>query len=49
MGWNGWNFDLPYWGRQSTIDRENKEDEKIKENYANVIVRGVIKAFCKWN
>ena len=33
MGWNGWNFDLPYWGRQSTIDKENKEDEKIKENY----------------
>ena len=24
MGWNGWNFDLPYWGRQSTI-RSRKE------------------------
>ena len=33
MGWNGWNFDLPYWGRQSTIDREDKENEKVKENY----------------
>ena len=33
MGWNGWNFGLPYWGRQSTIDREDKENEKVKENY----------------
>ena len=33
LGWSGWNFGLPYWGRQSTIDRENKEDEKIKEKY----------------
>ena len=21
MGWSGWNFGLPYWGRQSTIDK----------------------------
>ena len=33
MGWNGWNFGLPYWGRQSTIDREDKDAEKVKENY----------------
>jgi hypothetical protein len=33
MGWNGWNFGLPYWGRQSTIDQENKDAEKVKENY----------------
>ena len=33
MGWNGWNFGLPYWGRQSTIDQEEKDAEKVKENY----------------
>ena len=33
MGWNGWNFGLPYWGRQSTVDLEDKNAEKVKENY----------------
>ena len=34
MGWNGWNFGLPYWGRQSTIDQEEKDAEKVKTLYA---------------
>ncbi len=33
LGWSGWNFGQPYWGRQSTIDRENKEEEKLKAKY----------------
>lgn len=33
MGWNGWNFGLPYWGRQSTIDQEAKNEERIKEKF----------------
>ena len=47
MGWNGWNFDLPYWGRQSTIDRENKEDEKIKEKYQESVKNVKAKGFTK--
>ena len=47
MGWNGWNFDLPYWGRQSTIDREKKEDEKLKENYAKQVKEVKAKGFTK--
>jgi len=37
LGWSGWNFGLPYWGRQSTIDKEAKDLEKIKEKYKNDI------------
>ncbi len=33
MGWTGWNLDLPYWGRQSTIEREAAEDAKLEEDY----------------
>ena len=47
MGWNGWNFGLPYWGRQSTIDQENKEDEKIKENYQKQVNKVKAKGFTK--
>jgi hypothetical protein len=47
MGWNGWNFDLPYWGRQSTIDREKKEDEKLKENHAKQVKEVKAKGFTK--
>jgi len=35
MGWNGWNFGLPYWGRESTIKREAEEEEKLKEKFKN--------------
>jgi hypothetical protein len=33
LGWNGWNFGLPYWGRESTIKREAEEEEKLKEKF----------------
>jgi len=33
MGWTGWNLDLPYWGRQSTIEREAAEDAKLEADY----------------
>ena len=33
MGWTGWNLDLPYWGRQSTIKREAEEDERLERQY----------------
>jgi len=35
LGWSGWMFGQPYWGRQSTIDKEAKEEEKLKEKYKN--------------
>ena len=47
MGWSGWNFGLPYWGRQSTIDREAKEDEKLKENHAKQVKEVKAKGFTK--
>ena len=47
LGWNGWNFGLPYWGRQSTIDKENKEDEKIKVNYQKQVKEVKAKGFTK--
>jgi|TARA_B100000035_G_scaffold119195_1_gene101109 hypothetical protein len=47
LGWSGWQFGLPYYGRQSTIDRENKEDEKIKENYAKQVKEVKAKGFTK--
>ncbi len=33
LGWSGYIFDLPYWGRQSTVDREKAEEIKLKEKY----------------
>ena len=33
LGWTGWNLDLPYWGRQSTVRREAEEDAKLEANY----------------
>ena len=47
LGWNGWNFGLPYWGRQSTIDREKKEDEKVKANYEKQVKEVKAKGFTK--
>jgi len=35
LGWTGWNLDLPYWGRQSTIRREAEEDAALEEKYKN--------------
>ena len=47
LGWSGWQFGLPYYGRQSTIDRENKEDEKIKEKYQESVKDVKAKGFTK--
>ena len=33
MGWDTWSVNLPYWGLQSTIRKEEAEDEKIKANF----------------
>ena len=33
LGWNGWNFGLPYWGRESTIKKEEAEEEKLKSEF----------------
>ena len=35
LGWTGWNLDLPYWGRQSTVRREAEEDAALEEKYKN--------------
>ena len=34
LGWSGWNFGLPYWGRESTIELEAANEEKLKEEFA---------------
>jgi len=33
LGWNGWNFGLPYWGRESTIKKEEAELERLKKRF----------------
>ena len=33
LGWTGWNLDLPYWGRQSTVRREAEEDARLEAAY----------------
>jgi len=47
LGWSGWNFNLPYWGRQSTVEREAKEDANIKENYEKQVKEVKSKGFTK--
>tara|TARA_B100000475_G_scaffold192072_1_gene165519 strand:- start:607 stop:3768 length:3162 start_codon:yes stop_codon:yes gene_type:complete len=37
LGWSGWSLGLPYWGRQSTVDKEAKEDEQLKEKWKNSV------------
>ena len=37
LGWSGWSLGLPYWGRQSTVDREAREDEQLKEKWKNSV------------
>jgi len=39
LGWSGWSLGLPYWGRQSTVDREAREDEQLKEKWKNSVKR----------
>ena len=33
FGYSGWELGLPYWGLQTTIDKEDAEDEAIKVKY----------------
>ena len=33
LGWTSWSVGLPYWGLQSTIAKEEKEEAKIKADY----------------
>ena len=33
MGWDTWSVNLPYWGLQSTIRKEEAEAEKIKADF----------------
>jgi hypothetical protein len=33
MGWDTWSLGLPYWGLQSTIKKEEKEDAKLKADF----------------
>ncbi len=47
LGWSGWNFGLPYWGRQSTIDKEAKDEEKIKEKFKKDVNKAKAMGFTK--
>ena len=33
LGWDTWSLGLPYWGLQSTLDKEEAEDKKIKADF----------------
>ena len=33
FGYSGWELGLPYWGLQTTIDKEEAEDEAVKIKY----------------
>ena len=35
FGYSGWELGLPYWGLQTTIDKEKDEDEAVKTKYKN--------------
>jgi hypothetical protein len=39
MGWTGWNLDLPYWGRQSTVRKEAEEDARLEAAYKREFAR----------
>ena len=47
LGWSGWNFGLPYWGRQSTIDGEAKDEEKVKEKFKEDVRKAKAMGFTK--
>ena len=47
LGWSGWNLDLPYWGRESTIAREEAEDIKLKTKYGESIKKAKANGFTK--
>ena len=47
LGWSGWNFGLPYWGRESTIKKEAEEEEKLKEKFKNDVRKAKAMGFTK--
>ena len=47
LGWSGWNFGLPYWGRESTIKREAEEEERLKENFKQDVRKAKAMGFTK--
>mgnify|MGYP003673852454 CR=1 FL=1 len=47
LGWSGWNVGLPYWGRQSTIDQEAKDEEKLKTKFKNDVRKAKASGFTK--
>jgi hypothetical protein len=47
LGWNGWNFGLPYWGRESTIELEAANEEKLKEEFKVSVTKAKADGFTK--
>jgi len=47
LGWNGWNFGLPYWGRESTIEQEAANEEKLKEEFKVSVTKAKADGFTK--
>ena len=47
LGWSGWNFGLPYWGRESTIELEAANEEKLKEEFAASVKKAKADGFTK--
>ena len=47
MGWNGWNFGLPYWGRESTIKQELADEQTLKQNFKIQVRSAKSKGFTK--
>ena len=47
LGWSGWNFGMPYWGRESTIKREAEEEEKLKEKFKEDVRKAKAMGFTK--
>ncbi len=39
FGYSGWELGLPYWGLQTTIDKEEAEDEAIKVKYKKQTIK----------
>ena len=47
LGWSPYILNLPYWGRQSTIDKEAKEDEQLKIDHKKQVEQVKKKGFTK--
>ena len=47
LGWNGWNFGLPYWGRESTIQQELQDEETLKNNFKADVRKAKAEGFTK--